>query len=146
MTAVDAPCDVCGGAGFMWNHGYSHASVPGGHVPVQRCDACQVYDGDEAAAHAALAHRQRIGVARPGDVVVWVEDPRGLPGDWCIRRAAVAVARPPALDAARAAYTVLLREWLRGARANDPELDQLLRDTREVVHHLERRQHLQVVT
>lgn len=47
------PCE-CLGTGYLVHQTYGAGDLPDGAVPVQRCDLCLTFDGDDDAAWAAL--------------------------------------------------------------------------------------------
>ncbi len=53
----DAPerCGECGGVGALIDWGPASAIVPGGAVPVERCDSCGVFESDDDAAVGVAA-------------------------------------------------------------------------------------------
>lgn len=59
-------CEACGGLGLLAPAAPSGAVIPPGLVPVQRCDACRVYDDDMAAAKrlSLNAHLEPIRLGR----------------------------------------------------------------------------------
>lgn len=74
-----APCTTCDGTGYLLDQTYGYAPLADGRTPVQRCDQCQRYDGDDiAAAHAATDRGGGV------DDVMWHPGPRRVPGDWSI--------------------------------------------------------------
>lgn len=48
-------CGVCGGLGYLVDQSYGACDLPDGAVPVQRCDECQRWAGDDDAAAAYAA-------------------------------------------------------------------------------------------
>lgn len=83
-------CGVCGGCGYLVSQSYERFTadvMPDNWVPVQRCDACSVFDGDEDAARAYAATvpgatvRYFQGVDSDGyDLGDWAVDARVLNG------------------------------------------------------------------
>jgi hypothetical protein len=78
-TTDDGPCDCADhGAGYLIGQTYGHTDPPDGAVIVQRCDQCEVFDGDIAAAVAyANVHGGRVHVIGDGKIIyrqtdVWV--------------------------------------------------------------------------
>lgn len=69
-------CDGCGGTGYLVGQTYEAAEIPKGAIPVQRCDQCQRFDGDENAARA-------FAVFVGGRRVIWC-DAGDRPGDWAV--------------------------------------------------------------
>lgn len=66
-----------------WTYGY--ADIPDGAVPVQRCDDCRVFDGDEAAATAAMDDLGGTAVGFTFGSPPWVTDPSEYePGDYWV--------------------------------------------------------------
>ena len=76
LDAEDA-CDVCMGFGFLVGQTYEKAPIPDGWVPVQRCDACAVFDGDD---DAAAEYARLIGSPQP--VVLYGS--ADAQGDWAV--------------------------------------------------------------
>lgn len=54
---VEPACGQCAGLGYLLGQSYERAELPAGWLPVQRCDACLVFDGDAAAAVEAAQGR-----------------------------------------------------------------------------------------
>lgn len=79
-TAPDAAaCCVCDGLGFLPDQSYGEWSTrPGDTIrSAQRCDACEMHDGDIAAAVAFAFHLNRTGPTW-FTTIAWV-DPDGRP-------------------------------------------------------------------
>ena len=87
-----ARCIECDGHGVLWGQTYGSAALSVREIEVQRCDACQALDSDEAAArtgalllHTSYRYAPPAGGAEPGDE----DDP---PGDWVVELTAGFVA------------------------------------------------------
>ncbi len=52
---IDPDCE-CGGCGYLLGFTYGECDLPDGAIPVQRCDLCQHFEGDDEAALAALGN------------------------------------------------------------------------------------------
>lgn len=79
LDAGPEVCDQCQGTGYLVDQTYGYAIVPAGYTPVQRCDQCSRFEGDEDATRAfAASFRQ----TRP---VMWCPSSTGAqPGDWAV--------------------------------------------------------------
>lgn len=74
-------CDECV-HGALIDQTYGEAGIPEGWVPVQRCDACDVFDGDEAAARWVSMHLTERFVR--GTVAWFAADEDDGHGDWAV--------------------------------------------------------------
>lgn len=78
------PC--CGGTGYLLRQEYGFADIPDGWIPVQRCDACQLFEGDDdAAKEAATVYATTFKFfdgeyGAPGDYAIHWHGPMMLPG------------------------------------------------------------------
>lgn len=74
---------VCGDKGYLLDQGYGRADIPVGWTPVQACDSCSLFPGDEEAATAAAAvcsaGRFQYFPGVPDD-----DEDDVPPGDWAI--------------------------------------------------------------
>lgn len=81
----DTPCVQCGGKGYLEDQTYGEAEIPWDYVPIQRCDTCQVIDGDESAAHAYARDQIRMyqadGTPTGGALVMYFGEEHG---DWAV--------------------------------------------------------------
>jgi hypothetical protein len=85
VTLLPVELDACdcsdGGAGYLLDWSYGAADIPDDWTPVQRCDQCQRFEGDDDAAMAAAAAHGNVEVA------YWYqldEDDRpAIVGDFC---------------------------------------------------------------
>lgn len=78
-----SPC--CGGNGYLLHQEYGFAAIPDGWTPVQRCDACNTFEGDGDAAERAAADHGGVAVAfffpdgvaddTPGDYAIEIDLP-----------------------------------------------------------------------
>lgn len=80
----DAIC-VCSGSGFLWDQTYGEADIPEGWTPVQRCDLCEKYPDDEAAARAAAELDTEAEWCEPPTIVIADEFHDAGHGDWAVR-------------------------------------------------------------
>lgn len=76
-------CEACEGTGVLVAQGYGFAELPEDWLPVQRCDECGRFDGDEQAACSTVLS----GVAAEFRYFTAPDNSEGdpLPGDWAIR-------------------------------------------------------------
>jgi hypothetical protein len=87
----ETPCEICDGKGYLEGQTYGFAAIPDDWESVQRCDACERYPSDAAAAFAyaeiiELA-RRADGVASPVISVAFFEatdDTGSSLGDWAV--------------------------------------------------------------
>lgn len=83
QAAITEHCDQCDGSGWLEDQSYGYADVPAGWTPIQRCDACERFDGDEA---AAVAFAQANGGQVLYFPTIFDEDTTtGEPGDRAVQ-------------------------------------------------------------
>lgn len=70
-------CSGCDHTGYLLGQTYENIDWPDGWSPIQRCDTCDEFEGDDAAAEH-YAHRF-------GTEFRWVDAEDDLPGDYIVR-------------------------------------------------------------
>lgn len=70
-------CEECEHTGYLLGQTYENIDWPDGWLPIQRCDTCDEFEGDDAAA--------AFYATRNGTESRWVEAEGNLPGDYIVR-------------------------------------------------------------
>ncbi len=70
-------CEECEHTGYLLGQTYENIDWPDGWSPIQRCDTCDTFEGDDT---AAAFYATRFGTESR-----WVEAEGNLPGDYIVR-------------------------------------------------------------